>query len=79
MQVPDFEAPTTTGPIKFHEWIGNKWAVLFSHPSDFTPVRICLLELVPSSYWLVPEPRHSHIGVNEVKHVVLIFFVLISR
>jgi len=56
---PDFEAETTEGPIRFHDWIGDSWTVLFSHPRNFTPV--CTTEL---GYMASIEPEFARRGVK---------------
>jgi alkyl hydroperoxide reductase subunit AhpC len=58
---PDFDAQTTEGPIRFHQWLGNAWGVIFSHPKDFTPV--CTTEL---GYMARIKPEFDKRGVKVI-------------
>merc|ERR1719222_184821 len=90
-EVPDFEAESSTGVIKFHEFIGDKWCIFFSHPSDYTPV--CTTELGTTAKLadefaarnVIPvalsvDDKESHLGwindINETQNTTVNFPII---
>lgn len=88
---PDFHAETTQGPLNFHEWLGDSWGVLFSHPADFTPV--CTTELgMVANYYPEFQKRHTKVialsvdgveshhewikDINETQHTTVNFPII---
>jgi alkyl hydroperoxide reductase subunit AhpC len=88
---PDFTAESSEGQIKFHQWLGDSWAVLFSHPADFTPV--CTTELGSVAKFkpefdkrgvkviaLSVDPVESHLrwikDINETQHTVVNYTII---
>lgn len=91
---PDFQAETTEGPISFHQWLGDKWGLLFSHPADYTPV--CTTELGATAKLkeefekrnvkvaaISVDPLDSHQGwigdINETQHTQVNFPLIADK